>query len=66
MFSWHFRSGKYEISEADGVQVGTKIVIHLKKDCWRFAMEQDVKGIYSTLICGLGLLSSISQFKFTG
>ncbi|XP_072040143.1 heat shock protein 75 kDa, mitochondrial-like [Amphiura filiformis] len=38
-------SGKYDISEAEGVQVGTKIVIHLKKDCWRFAMEQDVKEI---------------------
>ena len=38
------RTGNYEISEAQGVQKGTKIVIHLKKDCWRFAMEADVKG----------------------
>ncbi|XP_072170714.1 heat shock protein 75 kDa, mitochondrial-like [Diadema setosum] len=38
-------SGQYEISEAEGVQKGTKIVIHLKKDCWRFGMESDVKDI---------------------
>ncbi|XP_041459560.1 heat shock protein 75 kDa, mitochondrial-like [Lytechinus variegatus] len=38
-------SGKYEMSEADGVMKGTKIVIHLKKDCWKFGMESDVKDI---------------------
>ncbi|XP_038055297.1 heat shock protein 75 kDa, mitochondrial-like [Patiria miniata] len=40
-------TGNYDIIEADGVQKGTKIVIHLKKDCWRFAMEADVKDIIS-------------------
>ncbi|XP_022086790.1 heat shock protein 75 kDa, mitochondrial-like isoform X2 [Acanthaster planci] len=40
-------TGNYDIVEADGVQLGTKIVIHLKKDCWRFAMEADVKEIIS-------------------
>ena len=48
---WHhfciYSSGKYEISEAEGVQKGTKIIIHLKKDCWKFGMETDVKGRYS-------------------
>ena len=39
-----YRTGNYEMNEAEGVQKGTKIVIHLKKDCWRFAMEADVKG----------------------
>ncbi|XP_033631452.1 heat shock protein 75 kDa, mitochondrial-like isoform X1 [Asterias rubens] len=38
-------TGNYEMNEAEGVQKGTKIVIHLKKDCWRFAMEADVKEI---------------------
>lgn len=40
----HSSSGSYELSQAEGVQPGTKIVIHLKKDCWKFAIESDVKG----------------------
>ena len=38
--------GSYEISEADGVQRGTKIILHLKKECSEFSKEQTVKGIY--------------------
>ena len=37
--------GSYEISEADGVQRGTKIILHLKKECNEFSKEQTVKGI---------------------
>ncbi|XP_071846995.1 heat shock protein 75 kDa, mitochondrial-like isoform X1 [Apostichopus japonicus] len=46
--AWHWKSdgsGSYELSEADDVQSGTKIVIHLKKDCWKFSIESDVKDI---------------------
>ncbi|BFZ24303.1 hypothetical protein BsWGS_27341 [Bradybaena similaris] len=38
-------SGKYEISEADGVQRGTKIVIHLKGDAYNFAKEDIIKEV---------------------
>ncbi|XP_064609225.1 LOW QUALITY PROTEIN: heat shock protein 75 kDa, mitochondrial-like [Liolophura sinensis] len=38
-------TGKYEVSEAEGVQRGTKIVIHLKGDCYDYAKEELVKGI---------------------
>lgn len=30
--------------EAEGVQPGTKIVVHLKQDCRSFADEETVKG----------------------
>ncbi|KAJ8028051.1 Heat shock protein 75 kDa, mitochondrial [Holothuria leucospilota] len=46
--AWHWKSdgsGAYELSEAEEVQPGTKIVIHLKKDCWKFGIESDVKDI---------------------
>lgn len=36
-------SGVYEIQEAEGVSVGTKIVIHLKTDCREFADEDRIK-----------------------
>ncbi|XP_002734835.2 heat shock protein 75 kDa, mitochondrial-like [Saccoglossus kowalevskii] len=38
-------SGSFELVEADGVQNGTKIVIHLKKDCWKYGIENDVKDV---------------------
>ncbi|CAG5131563.1 unnamed protein product, partial [Candidula unifasciata] len=38
-------SGKYEISEAEGVQRGTKIVIHLKGDAYNFAKEEVIKEV---------------------
>ncbi|XP_042294351.1 heat shock protein 75 kDa, mitochondrial [Sceloporus undulatus] len=46
-------SGTFEISEASGVQGGTKIVLHLKEDCKEFASEEHVKKIitkYSNFI----------------
>ena len=38
-------SGSYEIQEADGVQQGTKIVVHLKADCREFADETKIKDV---------------------
>lgn len=37
-------SGVYELAEADGVGRGTKITIHLKDDCKRFALKTTVEG----------------------
>ncbi|ETE71042.1 Heat shock protein 75 kDa, mitochondrial [Ophiophagus hannah] len=45
--------GTFEISEASGVQVGTKIILHIKEDCKEFASEERVKDIitkYSNFI----------------
>lgn len=39
-----FSTGAYEIFEAEGVQRGTKIVIHLKGDCYDFAKEDIISG----------------------
>lgn len=38
------RLGSYEISEAEGVDRGTKVVIHLKGDCYDYSKEETVKG----------------------
>lgn len=35
-------SGTYEISNAEGVQPGTKIVIYLKTDCREFSDEDTI------------------------
>lgn len=35
----------YEIQQADGVQNGTKIVIHLKVECREFSDEDTIKNI---------------------
>ncbi|XP_076467679.1 heat shock protein 75 kDa, mitochondrial-like [Babylonia areolata] len=46
-------SGAYEVSEAEGVQRGTKIVVHLKGDCYDFAKEEiitDVVKKYSNFV----------------
>ncbi|KAI8440098.1 hypothetical protein MSG28_001517 [Choristoneura fumiferana] len=46
-------SGVYEIQEADGVPIGTKIVVYLKTDCREFSDDETVKGIikkYSNFI----------------
>ena len=43
----------YEISEAEDVDVGTKVVIHLKADCRKFSDESKVKEIvdkYSSFV----------------
>ncbi|XP_023216809.1 heat shock protein 75 kDa, mitochondrial-like [Centruroides sculpturatus] len=47
-------SGTYEICEADGVQNGTKIVLHLKRDCEQFSNEDTIKDVirkYSNFVC---------------
>ena len=38
-----YRDGSYEISEAEGVQRGTKIILHLKSDCTEFSKEDTLK-----------------------
>lgn len=38
------RLGSYEITEAEGVQRGTKVVVHLKGDCYDYAKEETIKG----------------------
>ncbi|XP_046394482.1 heat shock protein 75 kDa, mitochondrial [Ischnura elegans] len=38
-------SGTYEIQEAEGVQPGTKIVVHLKADCREFSDDDTIKGV---------------------
>nr|CAH7756811.1 unnamed protein product [Callosobruchus chinensis] len=38
-------TGTYEIQPAEGVQPGTKIVIHLKSDCREFADDETIKNI---------------------
>ncbi|KAK5650863.1 hypothetical protein RI129_001892 [Pyrocoelia pectoralis] len=38
-------SGVYEIQQSDGVQLGTKIVIHLKADCREFADDERISTI---------------------
>ncbi|XP_066496581.1 heat shock protein 75 kDa, mitochondrial [Tiliqua scincoides] len=46
-------SGTFEISEASGVQTGTKIILYLKEDCKEFASEERVKEVitkYSNFI----------------
>ncbi|CAG9563587.1 unnamed protein product [Danaus chrysippus] len=46
-------SGTYEIQEVDGVDIGTKIIVHLKTDCREFADDDTVKNIimkYSNFI----------------
>lgn len=38
-------SGLYEVSEAEGVEYGTKIVLHLKPDCTDFSDEEAVSKV---------------------
>lgn len=38
-------SGTYEIQEADGVSIGTKIILHLKTDCREYADEDRIKTV---------------------
>ena len=37
--------GTYDIAEAEGVERGTKIIIHLKGDAYDFAKEDKISGI---------------------
>ncbi|KAG6453791.1 hypothetical protein O3G_MSEX008338 [Manduca sexta] len=46
-------SGTYEIQEADGVPIGTKIIVYLKTDCREFSDDDTVQNIikkYSNFI----------------
>lgn len=36
--------GSYDVTEAEGVQRGTKIVVHLRGDAYDFAKEEKIKG----------------------
>lgn len=38
--------GSYELSEAENVQRGTKIVIHLKGECYDYSKEDVIKGFF--------------------
>ncbi|CAH0668986.1 unnamed protein product [Spodoptera exigua] len=38
-------SGVYEVQEADGVAIGTKIIVHLKTECREYADDEIVKNI---------------------
>lgn len=38
-------SGSYEVQPADGVSIGTKIVIHLKLDCREFSDEDTIRNV---------------------
>ena len=38
------RLGSFEVTEAEGVQRGTKVVIHLKGECYDYAKEETIKG----------------------
>lgn len=40
-----YRNGAYEMQPADGVQFGTKIVMHLKLDCREFADQDTIQQI---------------------
>jgi hypothetical protein len=40
------RTGTYEIQEAEGVQPGTKIVLHLKQESREFSDEDTVSGMF--------------------
>ena len=37
-------SGQYEITEAEGVQRGTKIILQLKQDCYDYSKNDMIKG----------------------
>lgn len=50
------RSGTFQIQEAEGVQLGTKIVIHLKTECREYADDQKIQGTtYKYLLDNYGL-----------
>ena len=54
--AFHWESdglGKYSIQEAEGVNEGTKIIVHLKQDCHEFTDETKIKEIikkYSSFV----------------
>ena len=40
-----FSLGSYEVTEAENVNRGTKVVVHLKGDAYDFAKEETLSGI---------------------
>lgn len=57
------RSGTFQIQEAEGVQLGTKIVIHLKTDCREYADDQTIQGtIYNYLLDNLKAINGFIRF----
>lgn len=52
----YFRSGTYEIQEADNVPLGTKIVVHLKPECREFADEDTVKSNYLRIFFSVSVI----------
>ncbi len=44
IFTVEYSTGTYELAEDDSVELGTKIVIHLKSDCAQFSQEDTIKG----------------------
>lgn len=40
-------TGTFEIEEIDGIDVGTKIVLHLKNDCREYADEERIKSTFT-------------------
>jgi hypothetical protein len=51
-----FRTGTYEVCEAENVQRGTKVVAHLKGNCYDFAKEDTIRGYFPLLLLLLLLL----------
>lgn len=45
LWKFIFRTNVYEISEADNVERGTKIVMYLKPDCREYASEDTVRNV---------------------
>lgn len=46
--AWHWSSdgeGVFDLSKAEGVNRGTKIIIHLKESCKEFSLKHQVEGI---------------------
>jgi TNF receptor-associated protein 1 len=39
-----FSLGSYELTEAEGVQRGTKVIAHLRGDSYTYAKEEVIKG----------------------
>ena len=60
-----YRSGSYEISEADGVSRGTKVIIHLKPEDRTYSLKTTVEGWYFFLLVLIFFLYLITHDLFT-
>lgn len=62
-----YSSGTYQIQEADGVQLGTKIVIHLKTDSREFSDDKIVEGKIQNINIQLNFMfSSLFLYLISG